>query len=122
MSLGEALLTPTRIYVKTVLPLAKAGLITGGAHITGGGLVENPPRAIADGLVARFDWAAWSQPPVFEWLARTGGIAETEMRRTFNCGIGFILLAAPDKAAEVLAALLDAGETAFVCGDLAKAS
>jgi phosphoribosylaminoimidazole synthetase len=120
--LGEALLTPTRIYVKSVLPLAKAGLITGGAHITGGGLIENPPRAIAPGLVPRFDWAAWSAPPVFDWLARTGGISEAEMRRTFNCGIGFILLAAPDKAADVLAALLDAGETAFVCGDLAKAS
>jgi phosphoribosylaminoimidazole synthetase len=122
ISLGEALLTPTRIYVKSVLPLAKAGLITGGAHITGGGLIENPPRAIAKGLVPRFDWSAWSPPPVFDWLARTGGISEAEMRRTFNCGIGFILLAAPDKAGEVLAALLDAGETAFVCGDLAQAS
>jgi len=122
MSLGEALLTPTRIYVKSVLPLAKAGLITGGAHITGGGLIENPPRAIAQGLAPRFDWASWTQPPVFDWLARTGGISEAEMRRTFNCGIGFILLAAPDKAGEVLAALLDAGETAFVCGDLAQAS
>jgi phosphoribosylaminoimidazole synthetase len=122
MSLGEALLAPTRIYVKSVLPLAKAGLITGGAHITGGGLIENPPRAIADGLVPRFDWAAWTPPPVFDWLAQVGGISEAEMRRTFNCGIGFILLAAPDKAGEVLAALLDAGETAFVCGDLAQAS
>jgi len=121
ISLGEALLTPTRVYVKSVLPLAKAGLITGGAHITGGGLIENPPRAIAEGLVPRFDWAAWSQPPVFDWLSGAGGVAEAEMRRTFNCGIGFILLTAPDNAAEVLAALLDAGETAFVCGDLAKA-
>jgi phosphoribosylaminoimidazole synthetase len=120
-TLGEALLTPTRIYVKSVLPLAKAGLITGGAHITGGGLIENPPRAIAPGLVPRFDWAAWSPPPVFDWLSRTGGVAEAEMRRTFNCGIGFILIAAPHKAAEVLAALIDAGEVAFVCGDLAKA-
>ena len=122
MSLGEALLAPTRIYVKSVLPLAKAGLITGGAHITGGGLIENPPRAIADGLVPRFDWAAWTPPPVFDWLAHVGGISEAEMRRTFNCGSGVILLAAPDKAGEVLAALLDAGETAFVCGDLAQAS
>jgi phosphoribosylaminoimidazole synthetase len=120
-SLGEALLTPTRIYVKSVLPLAKSGMILGGAHITGGGLIENPPRAIAEGLVPRFDWAAWEPPPVFSWLAKTGGISELEMRRTFNCGIGFILLATPEKAGDVLAALLDCGETAFICGDLAKA-
>jgi phosphoribosylaminoimidazole synthetase len=121
-SLGEALLTPTRIYVKSVLPLAKSGMILGGAHITGGGLIENPPRAIAEGLVPRFDWAAWELPSVFSWLAKTGGISELEMRRTFNCGIGFILIATPEKAGDVLAALLDAGETAFICGDLAKAS
>jgi len=121
-TLGEAPLTPTRIYVKSVLPLAKAGLITGGAHITGGGLIENPPRAVAEGLEPHFDWNAWMPPPVFDWLSRTGGISEAEMRRTFNCGIGFILVAAPDKAAEVLAAMLNAGETAFVCGDLAIAN
>lgn len=120
-NLGEALLTPTRIYVKSVLPLAKAGMILGGAHITGGGLIENPPRAIGEGLTPNFDWAAWELPAVFAWLARTGGISELEMRRTFNCGIGFILIATPEKAGDVLAALLDAGETAFICGDLAKA-
>src|SRR4029077_18822804 len=87
-TLAEALLTPTRIYVESVLPLAKAGVLTGLAHITGGGLVENPPRAIAPGLAARFDWNAWPLPPVFAWLAETGGVAETEMRRTFNCGLG----------------------------------
>jgi phosphoribosylaminoimidazole synthetase len=119
-SLGEALLTPTRIYVKSVLPLAKQGLILGGAHITGGGLIENPPRALAEGLAPRFDWSAWDMPPVFEWLARTGGISESEMRRTFNCGIGFILIASPSQASEALAALMEAGETAFICGDLAK--
>ena len=118
-TLAQALMTPTRIYVASVLPLAKAGLLKGGAHVTGGGLIENPPRAIAPGLVPRFDWSAWPLPPVFEWLQRIGGIAETELRRTFNCGIGFILIVSPRDAEAVLGALLEAGESAFVCGELA---
>ena len=118
-SLAEALMAPTRIYVKSVLPPIQAGWINGLAHITGGGLVENPPRAIAEGLVARFDWDAWTPPPVFAWLQQTGGVAEHEMRRTFNCGLGLVLIVAPDDAPAVLEALLAAGEDAFVCGDLA---
>jgi phosphoribosylaminoimidazole synthetase len=117
-SLAAALMTPTRIYVRSVLPLAKAGLLKGAAHITGGGLIENPPRAIAPGLAPRFDWAAWPRPPVFDWLAREGGVAEGEMRRTFNLGIGFLLIVAPADAPAALAALLEAGEEAFVCGEL----
>ena len=120
-ALGEALMAPTRIYVKTVLPLIKAGLIEGGAHITGGGLVENPPRAVKDGLAPQLDWDAWSLPPVFAWLQQLGGISDHELRRTFNCGIGFILIVKPANAEPVLAALLNAGETAFVCGQLAEA-
>jgi phosphoribosylformylglycinamidine cyclo-ligase len=120
-SLAEALMTPTRIYIQSVLPLAKAGLLTGCAHITGGGLIENPPRAIAKHLVPRFDWSAWTPPPVFAWLAQTGGVAEAEMRRTFNCGLGLLLLVPPRNAEAVLTALLNAGETAFVCGELAAA-
>ncbi|ADL01526.1 Phosphoribosylformylglycinamidine cyclo-ligase [Brevundimonas subvibrioides] len=117
-SLAQALMEPTRIYVKSVLPLMKAGLIKGGAHITGGGLIENPPRCLAEGLTASFDWDAWPVPPVFQWLAEVGGISDHEMRRTFNCGIGFILVVAPENAEEVLAGLLEAGEAAFVCGQL----
>ena len=120
-SLAEALMAPTRIYVESVLPLAKAGLISGCAHITGGGLVENPPRAIAKHLAPRFDWAAWEPTPVFAWLAAVGGVAEPEMRRTFNCGLGLMLIVAPRDAEAVLTALLNAGETAFVCGELAPA-
>jgi len=120
-SLGEALMAPTRIYVTGVLPLIKAGLIEGGAHITGGGLIENPPRAIAEGLEPQFDWGAWPLPPVFQWLQKVGGVADHELRRTFNCGIGFILIVKPANAAAVLAGLLDAGETAFVCGQLVAA-
>ena len=120
-SLGEALMTPTRIYVASVLPLAKAGLLKGAAHITGGGLIENPPRAIAEGLAPRIDWNAWPLPPVFEWLQQTGGIADNELRRTFNCGIGFMLVVSQGQAQTVLTRLLEAGETAFVCGELARA-
>ena len=120
-TLAQALLEPTRIYVKSVLPLLKAGRVSGGAHITGGGLVENPPRAVAPGLVPRFDWDAWTPPPVFGWLAQAGAISQAEMRRTFNCGLGFVLIADPAEAPDVLAALVDAGEDAAVVGELARA-
>ena len=120
-TLAQALLAPTRIYVKTVLPHLKAGRIEGLAHITGGGLIENPPRAIAEGLVARFDWNAWPLPPVFDWLQREGGISDHELRRTFNCGVGFILVVAAGDAEPVLAALLNADEDAFICGQLVQA-
>jgi len=120
-SLAQALMEPTRIYVKPVLPLMKAGLVKGAAHITGGGLIENPPRCIAEGLKASFDWDAWPMPHVFQWLAETGGISDHEMRRTFNCGVGFILIVSPENAEPVLAALLNAGEVAFVCGQLEAA-
>ncbi len=121
LSLAEALLAPTRIYVRSILPLIKGGLIKGGAHITGGGLIENPPRAIADGLVPKIDWSAWALPPVFDWLQKTGGVSDHELRRTFNCGVGFMLIADPDHAPAVLESLLDAGEDAFVIGELATA-
>jgi len=119
--LAEALLAPTRIYVKSVLPQIHAGRLKGLAHITGGGLIENPPRAIADGLVPRFDWDAWALPAVFAWLQQAGGVAEHELRRTFNCGVGLLLIAGPQATPAVLADLLAAGEDAFVCGELAAA-
>lgn len=119
LSLAQALLEPTRIYIKSVLPLMKQGLIKGGAHITGGGLIENPDRAVREGLTAQFDFDSWTFPPVFEWLMRAGGIDRHEMLRTFNCGIGFVLYVAPEDVDAVLGALLDAGEDAFVCGQLA---
>jgi len=120
-SLAEALLAPTRIYVKTVLPHLKAGRIEGLAHITGGGLIENPPRAIADGLAARFDWNAWALPPVFQWLQEVGGVADRELRRTFNCGVGLMLIVDTHDLPEVLEGLARAGEDAFVIGELTKA-
>jgi phosphoribosylaminoimidazole synthetase len=120
-TLAQALLAPTRIYIKSVLPHLKAGRVTGVAHITGGGLVENPPRAIASGLVPRFDWEAWSPPPVFNWLQETGGVADHEMRRTFNCGVGLVLVVKPDDIAVVLETFAREDEDAFVVGELAKA-
>ena len=120
-TLAQALLAPTRIYVKTVLPHLKAGRIEGLAHITGGGLIENPPRAIAEGLVARFDWNAWPMPPVFAWMQEVGGVSDQELRRTFNCGVGLMLIVDPRELAEVLEGLVRAGEDAFVIGELAKA-
>ncbi|MGQ3016786.1 phosphoribosylformylglycinamidine cyclo-ligase [Phenylobacterium sp.] len=120
-TLAQALMTPTRIYARSLTPLIKAGHIKGLAHITGGGLTENPPRAIAEGLTARFDWDAWPLPPVFAWLAEVGGVAQEEMRRTFNCGLGMVLIVGAEQAPSVLDALLAAGEDAFICGELAAA-
>jgi phosphoribosylformylglycinamidine cyclo-ligase len=120
-SLGQALLEPTRIYVKSVLPLMKQGLIKGAAHITGGGLIQNPPRAVAPGLEPRIDWSAWALPQVFAWLQSTGGVEDFELRRTFNCGVGFLLIVGADTVEPVLQGLLAAGEAPFVCGELARA-
>ncbi|MDO8409173.1 MAG: phosphoribosylformylglycinamidine cyclo-ligase [Phenylobacterium sp.] len=120
-TLAQALMTPTRIYARSLTPLIKAGQIKGLAHITGGGLTENPPRAIAGGLAPRFDWSAWAPPPVFAWLQEMGGVAESEMRRTFNCGMGMMLIVGAEDAPAVLEALLAAGEDAFICGELTAA-
>ncbi|WP_395647526.1 phosphoribosylformylglycinamidine cyclo-ligase [Terricaulis sp.] len=120
-TLAEALLAPTRIYAKALKPLFDARLIKGLAHITGGGLVENTPRALPDELAADFDWTAWTRPAVFEWLQSTGGVPEEDMRRTFNLGVGLSLIVAPEKADEVIAQLNAAGERAFVIGKLKAA-
>jgi phosphoribosylformylglycinamidine cyclo-ligase len=108
VTLGQALMTPTRIYVPALLALHRAGLLKAAAHITGGGLPGNLPRVLPDGTVAALE-PYWSIPPVFGWLARTGGVAPAEMLRVFNCGIGMaVVVADPDAAAELLR---DQGET-----------
>ncbi|RJK98972.1 phosphoribosylformylglycinamidine cyclo-ligase [Paracoccus aestuarii] len=115
-TLGEALLTPTRLYVKPALAAIRSGGVRALAHITGGGLTENLPRVLPKDLGADIDLAAWSLPPVFAWLAQAGGIDQPEMLKTFNSGIGMILVVAPDRA-EALAALLDEmGETVHRLG------
>jgi phosphoribosylformylglycinamidine cyclo-ligase len=106
-SLGGALLTPTRIYVRSCLAAARQGSVKALAHITGGGLYENIPRVLPAGLCAEIDAGCWPLPPVFGWLARAGAIPDAEMARTFNCGIGMMLIAAPQDA-DALAALLAA--------------
>ncbi|TFL16825.1 phosphoribosylformylglycinamidine cyclo-ligase [Jannaschia formosa] len=106
-TLGEALLVPTRLYVRPALAAIRAGGVHALAHITGGGLTENLPRVLPEGLGARIDLGAWTAPPVFGWLAEAGRIATPEMLKTFNCGIGLVLVSAPDRAdalAELLAA------------------
>ncbi|WP_299359892.1 phosphoribosylformylglycinamidine cyclo-ligase [uncultured Paracoccus sp.] len=110
-SLGEQLLTPTRIYVRPVLEAIRAGGVHAAAHITGGGLTENLPRVLPQGLGAQVDLDAWTVPPVFDWLARTGDIADGEMLKTFNTGIGMVLVVAADRAAALTDLLLDHGET-----------
>jgi phosphoribosylformylglycinamidine cyclo-ligase len=118
-TLGAALLTPTRLYVRSLLPILRSGLVHGGAHITGGGLTENVPRALPDHLSAQIDYAAWPRPPVFAWLQQQGNVPEEDLRRTFNCGIGFVLVCPQSNAGEVLQRLGAAGEAAWVIGKVA---
>lgn len=118
-SLGAALLTPTRIYVKALLPLVRAGKVRALAHITGGGLLENVPRVLRDGIRAHIDAGAWSLPPVFGWLQALGRIEPQEMVRTFNCGIGMVAVVSPLDVEAVTAALRAAGEQPVVIGHLA---
>ena len=120
-SLGEALLTPTRIYVKSLLPLLDAGQVKALAHITGGGLTENLPRVLPAGLSARIDLSRWTLPPVFAWMQQVGTIPEHEMLTTFNCGIGMILVVAAETAESVQAALAEAGEQVYRMGQLEAA-
>ena len=115
-TLGEALLAPTRIYAKSCLAAHQAGLVRGLAHITGGGLIDNIPRILPDGLSARLDFQAWRRPPVFDWLAGAGGVAAPEMLRTFNCGIGMAVVVAADAADAAAAVLAEAGESVSVIG------
>lgn len=110
-TVAQALLAPTRIYVKPLLAAHRAGLVKAAAHITGGGLPGNLPRVLPAGIVAALDARAWAVPPVFPWLARAGGIAPAEMLRVFNCGVGMVVVVAAERAAEAIALLADQGET-----------
>jgi phosphoribosylformylglycinamidine cyclo-ligase len=114
-SIAAVLMEPTRIYVQPMLALHQAGLLKGAAHITGGGLPGNLPRAMPAGHGARL-FLPWAMPPVFPWLARTGNVAAAEMLRVFNCGVGMALIVQDAQAA--LALLRDAGETPFLLGEV----
>ena len=119
-SFAETVLAPTRIYVKPVLGLIGQVGVKGIAHITGGGLVENVPRVLASGLQARLHRDAWTMPPLFGWLQSHGAIADAEMHRVFNCGIGMVIVLAPADVDRALAALAAADVAAWRIGEIAE--
>jgi len=122
-TLGDAILAPTRIYVKSCLAaIRETKAVKGFAHITGGGFPDNIPRVLPKGLGARIDLTKVAVPPVFKWLAAEGGIAQNEMLRTFNCGIGMIVVVAPKDAAAVAGALTRAGEKVSTLGAVIRAA
>ncbi len=120
-TLGEALLEPTRIYVSPLMPLIRHGKIKAMAHITGGGVTDNLPRVLPHALSASLDLGSWAMPDVFHWLMQAGQVSEAEMLRTFNCGLGMVLVVAPNDVREVLAALASHKEVAGEIGVLTKA-
>jgi phosphoribosylformylglycinamidine cyclo-ligase len=119
-TLGETLLEPTRIYVKPMLATLAKVQVKGIAHITGGGLVENIPRILPQGLCARLERARWPRPPIFDWLQRHGQVDDAEMYRTFNCGIGMAAVLAPKDAASAIELLASHGAQAFEIGSIVE--
>ncbi|MDA5555879.1 phosphoribosylformylglycinamidine cyclo-ligase [Shimia sp. MMG029] len=119
-TLGAALLAPTRLYVKQALAAVRAGGVHALAHITGGGLTENLPRVLPEGHAGAIDLSSWELPPVFEWLAKTGGMDEAELLKTFNCGVGMILSVEADQADALAALLREQGETVYTLGTVTK--
>ena len=117
-SLADALIAPTRVYVKNLLALSNACQINAIAHITGGGLVENVPRVLPDHLSARIDLSSWQLTPVFTWLQQAGNVEQLEMLRTFNCGVGMVLAVDAEQERHCLERLDALGETAWVIGDV----
>ena len=117
-TLADALMQPTRIYVKSLLKLMEAVEVKGMAHITGGGLVENIPRVLPDSVVAEIQKEAWEMPPLFNWLQENGNVADDEMHRVFNCGIGMAVVVAREDAEKAVALLREAGETVWQIGSI----
>jgi len=120
-TLGNVLLEPTRIYVKTVLALLQEMPVKGIAHITGGGITENVPRILPPGCAAAVSTASWKLPAVFQWLQEKGGVAGEEMFRTFNCGVGMVIVIAPEHLNAALTFLRAAGESAWKLGEIEPA-
>lgn len=115
-TLGDALMAPTRIYVKNLLKLIREVDVRALSHITGGGLPENIPRVLPKGTIAAIDTQSWELPPVFQWLQNAGGVAQEEMYRTFNCGIGMIVCVPEDQKALAIDTLQAMGETVWQVG------
>jgi phosphoribosylformylglycinamidine cyclo-ligase len=116
--LADALLEPTRIYVKPLLALMQSMEVRGMVHITGGGLVENIPRVLQPNLTAVLHRDSWTMPPLFSWLQQHGGVADAEMHRVFNCGIGMAVIVSAANADAAMAQLKAAGETVFRIGEI----
>lgn len=119
-TLGAALLAPTRLYVKQALAAVRAGGVHALAHITGGGLTENPPRVLPEGLACEIDLSSWTLPPVFRWLAETAAMSEAELLKTFNCGIGMVAVVAADRADAIADLLAAQGETVHRLGRVTR--
>jgi phosphoribosylformylglycinamidine cyclo-ligase len=117
-TLASALLVSTRIYVRSLLGLFDHGVIKAAAHITGGGLIDNLPRVLPDGVIARIDAASWRAPPVFLWLYEAARMTTDELLRTFNCGIGMVLVVVADYADDATRFLTEKGETVYRLGEL----
>ena len=115
---GQALLAPHRSYLPAVGPLLEMGWIKGMAHITGGGLTENVPRMMPEGRTSQFDRSSWTIPPLFTWLQRSGGVADAEMFRAFNMGVGLVIACAPEHESSVVSALRASGEAAWRLGEV----
>lgn len=121
-TLGEALLAPTKIYVKTCLAAIAAGGVRGIAHITGGGLIENIPRILPKGIAAEINRGNWPKMPIFDWVASEGAVPIDEMERTFNMGIGMVMIVAPEATNKIKAILAEQGEEVFEIGRTALQS
>ena len=119
-TIGEALLKPTRIYVKSCLKAIETGKVKALAHITGGGLLDNIPRILSDGLGVDLYSKAWEIPEIFHWLASTGNITKKELMRTFNCGIGMVLITSPDHASDIQQILIENGESVIPIGEVVQ--
>ena len=114
----DVVMAPTRIYVKPLLQLIATLPIKGMAHITGGGITENIPRVLPAGLMAEIKKASWTMPPLFTWLQAQGNVEDLEMYRTFNCGIGMVIIVAQEHAGAAIDLLTEAGERVFHIGDI----
>jgi phosphoribosylformylglycinamidine cyclo-ligase len=119
-TLIDEIMTPTRIYVKPVLELMKHVPVKGIAHITGGGLTENIPRVLPEGMSAVLKRSKWNLPDIFSWLQRQGNVPDEEMHRIFNCGVGMVLIVAPEVAGTAMEILHSMDETAWTIGDVRR--
>lgn len=119
-NLGDAFVTPTALYVQAAVAGMRSGTISGLAHVTGGGITENLPRVLPEGCGAAIDLGAWDLPPVFSWLAQEGGVAQSEMLKTFNCGIGMVVVTAPDMAARAQEVLAEADQSSMRIGTVTE--